>query len=107
MVAQLWRVREGNEPTGPESRWIVLSLNDCVQKLSLTKDCFVKSYPNEGVSPVGPTFGDTDGTDFLARYRNPTILVVEITVAEASEHGWDAGFYRAHLSLADAETRLA
>jgi hypothetical protein len=105
-MAQLWRVREGKEPTGAESRWRVLPLDTCIQMLGLSKAHLVKAYPEERVSPVGPTFGQTDN-DPLAGYRDPTILVVEVESEEAKANGWTAGFYRAPESLTEADKLLA
>ena len=106
LMAQLWRVREGKEPTGAGSRWRVLPLDICVQRLGLTKADFVKPAPQEGVLPAGPTFGQTDSRDALAGVREPTILVVEVENEEGNAHGWRAGYYLAPLSLADAAKRL-
>ena len=102
-MAQLWRVYEGREPTRETSRWHVLSLADCIVNLSLTKAHFLKAYPPEGVTPIGPTFGDVD---HLTGYKDPTILIVEIEDTEAHANGWRAGFYRAPMPLAEAEQLL-
>jgi hypothetical protein len=105
-MTQLWRVRESKEPTGAQIRWRVIPLDACIQKFGLSKAHLVKEYPEERVLPVGPSFGQIDN-DPLAEYRDPIILVIEIESEEAQANGWTAGFYRAPISLAEADKLLA
>jgi hypothetical protein len=102
-MVQLWRVREGANPTGGfESRWLSLSLDLCKERFGLRQADFVKSYPPEGVLAVGPKFGNIN--DNLAGVREPALLVIEIEAEEAEREGWRAGFYLAPVTLKEANS---
>jgi hypothetical protein len=102
-MAKIWKVREGAEPTIGDP-WLERPLDACVQALSLKKAHFVKALPKEGEIPAGPRFGDAE--DHLSGFREPSIVVVEVSEDEAQKSGWRAGFYCAPLTVREVEARF-
>jgi len=92
-MASIWLVAEGDSPTPGqlEPRW-QLSLSDCEAKLGLKTKHYLCHLSK------GPQFGPAD----QRRIRGPRHVVVEISEADATSHGWKPGFYLAPILVADA-----
>ena len=99
-MAKIWKVRTGNDPT-TGGAWKILPFDHCVKIFNLRQTDFVKALPKEGEIPAGPRFRNSG--DHLAGYGEPTIVVVQTFEDEPKGHGWKDGFYRAQVSIGEAE----
>jgi len=97
MTIKVWFVREGPDPTSGSTAY-ELPLKSCVEVLGLERRHWIFGADDT------PRFGDqSTHLAGIADYRH---IVCEINEEEAKAAGWEAGFYRADLSPAEAVDRL-
>ena len=96
-MAGLWMFGETPEPSEGHSVARELSLEVCVGTLGLRGDQFVAPLETP------PKFNEPTGAWAEAKDH---YTVVTLDEAEASEHGWQAGYYLLDITLPEARRRL-
>ena len=96
-MAKVWFVREGSDPTqgGPK---YTLPLKQCVGQPGLAQIQWLHGLGRT------PRFGDQTPRPLgMAEYRH---VVCQVDHQEASEQGWEAGYYRLVISPKEVAKRL-
>ena len=94
-MVKVWFVQEGSDPTQGEPQYD-LPLEQCIEQLGLAKN-----LPRSGLDRP-PRF-DGAHTDLP---RDPRHVFCQVDEPEASEHGWEAAFYRLEISPKEVAKRL-
>ncbi len=93
-MAKIWFVRRGSEPTRVEPRY-TLPLKQCVGQLGLAQRQWLCGL---GQRPV-----IDEESPLPQDYQH---VICRVDHQEASEHGWEAGYYRLDLRPKEVARRL-
>ncbi len=94
-MAKVWFAREGSDPTLGAPAYDGLLLEQCIDKLGLTKRHWL-----HGLNRI-PTFGRPSNLP-----QEPRHAVCQVNEQEASDEAWMAGFYLLEINPTEVAERL-
>ena len=101
-MAKVWYVSRGPDLTREEPQY-ELAVDECVEKLGLTKDHRIPPERLSGPHST-PRLASDDGR--LSAFTKPQHVVIEVGEDEAAAIGWEPEYYHLQLSPAEAKALI-